>query len=88
MRFVSILKSLVLAVLLIQPSLVFGDSSMKCGRELVRLGASEYEVLKKCGEPTYRKGNKWIFDWGYGKALQIVIFIGGKAEYFEKNFEL
>ncbi len=40
--------------------------SMKCGSHIVqdgqRSGPGKYEVLKKCGEPTERYGNTWIYD--------------------------
>jgi hypothetical protein len=40
--------------------------SMRCGRHLIRdggwRGPSMYEVLKKCGEPTYRNGNSWVYE--------------------------
>ena len=42
--------------------------SMRCGTDLVssghRHGNGKYEVLKKCGEPTARMGNVWIYDRG------------------------
>ncbi len=40
--------------------------SMRCGVHLIqdggRNGPGKYEVLKKCGEPTERFGNTWIYE--------------------------
>ena len=42
--------------------------SMRCrGHHITdggRHGPGKYEVLKKCGEPTERYGNTWIYDQG------------------------
>ncbi len=39
---------------------------MRCGTHTIsdsgRRGPGKYEVLKKCGEPTERFGNTWIYD--------------------------
>ena len=41
--------------------------SIRCGSYLISDGGvyppSTYEVLKKCGEPTYRQGNTWIYEF-------------------------
>ncbi len=40
--------------------------SMKCGTHIISSGQSNspgmYEVLKRCGEPTFRQGNTWIYE--------------------------
>ncbi len=40
--------------------------SMRCGTHLISdggwRGPSMYEVLKKCGEPTFRNGNTWVYE--------------------------
>ncbi len=50
-------------MLLTDPALSGG--SMKCGIHLIHAGGrhppSKYEVLKKCGEPTFREGNTWVY---------------------------
>ena len=42
--------------------------SMRCGQDLIqsghRHGGGKYEVLKKCGEPTARMGNVWVYERG------------------------
>jgi len=39
--------------------------SMRCGVHSIqdsgRVGSGKYEVLKKCGEPTFRQGNSWVY---------------------------
>ncbi len=42
--------------------------SMKCGQHIIsdsgRKGPGTYEVLKRCGEPTFRQGNSWVYEKG------------------------
>ena len=39
---------------------------MRCGNHIISSGQrhamGKYEVLKRCGEPTERYGNTWIYD--------------------------
>ena len=53
----------VLAIGLAQPA---SASSMRCGTHIISSGQSnspgQYEVLKRCGEPTYRQGDTWIYE--------------------------
>ena len=41
-------------------------ASMRCGNHVIhaggRSGPGKYEVLKRCGEPTDRSGNVWIYE--------------------------
>jgi len=39
----------------------------------VRPGPGKYEVLKKCGEPTIRSGDTWIYDRP-GSVKYVVVF--------------
>lgn len=40
--------------------------SMKCGVHLITDGGQyppgKYEILKKCGEPTFKQGSIWVYD--------------------------
>ena len=40
--------------------------SIRCGGHVIsdsgRTGPGKYEVIKKCGQPTERFGNTWIYD--------------------------
>jgi len=53
-----------LSICMIEP--VYATGSMRCGTHIInagsRRGGTMYEVLKKCGEPTERYGNTWIYD--------------------------
>jgi len=45
------------------------DKSMRCGRHLIHAGglkdsASQYEVLKKCGQPEAKMGESWVYIQG------------------------
>jgi hypothetical protein len=52
-----------LSTLMLEPA--YADST-RCGKHVVssgqRQGTDKYEVLKKCGEPTTRAGNTWIYE--------------------------
>jgi hypothetical protein len=41
-------------------------STMRCGTHIISSGQGnspgQYEVLKRCGEPTFRQGNTWIYE--------------------------
>ena len=56
-----------LSTLMLEPA--FADST-RCGRHVIssgqRQGTDKYEVLKKCGEPTTRAGNTWIYEKSRG----------------------
>ena len=51
--------------------------SMRCGTHIIsdggRHGPDKFEVLKKCGEPTARSGNTWIYEQ-VGGARRVVVF--------------
>jgi hypothetical protein len=53
-------------VALLMTAVTSNANSMKCGSHIVqdgqRGGPGKYEILKKCGEPTERYGNTWIYD--------------------------
>ena len=55
--------ALLLAIFSMQPAVA---SSMRCGTHIISSGQGNspgmYEVLKRCGEPTVRQGNTWIYE--------------------------
>jgi hypothetical protein len=65
-----------LSTLLLEPA--FADST-RCGSHTIssgqRQGTDKYEVLKKCGEPTTREGNTWIYKKSNGKET-VMVFDG------------
>ena len=66
---------IVLSMLLME--FVLAAGSMRCGTHLIsvggRPGPGKYEVLKKCGEPTIRAGDTWIYDKP-GSEKYVVVF--------------
>jgi Protein of unknown function (DUF2845) len=69
-----IVVAVFLLPLLPQPVLA---GSMRCGTHIIssggRQGTNKYEVLKKCGEPTIRSGNTWIYE-STGGGRRVVVF--------------
>jgi len=55
--------------------------SMRCGSHLISTGGlngpGKYEVLKKCGEPTIRSGDTWIYDKPGGVKYVVVFDAAG-----------
>ena len=55
--------TLVLAISFMEPAAATG--TIKCGTHIVSAGqgkpVGQYEVLKRCGEPTARQGNTWLY---------------------------
>jgi hypothetical protein len=49
--------------------------SMSCGTHVISSGQGnspgQYEVLKRCGEPTFRQGNTWIYERSSSVARKI-----------------
>ena len=54
---------LLLAIAFMEPA---AAGSMSCGTHIISSGQGnspgQYEVLKRCGEPTFRQGNTWIYE--------------------------
>ena len=65
------------AVMLLFTEQALSVGDMKCGVHRLsgggRHGPGMYEVLKKCGEPTFRRGNTWVYDQGGGRR-KVVFF--------------
>lgn len=49
--------------------------SMSCGTHIISSGQDNspgmYEVLKRCGEPTFRQGSTWIYERSSSVARKI-----------------
>ena len=56
--------------------------SMKCGQHIIsdggRTGPGTYEVLKRCGEPTFRQGNTWVYERGEKRRVAVVFKDNGE----------
>ena len=74
-----------LSTLLMEPA--FADST-RCGRHVISSGQlhgpDKYEVLKKCGEPTSRAGNIWIYKKANGSKTVMVFDALGKLSSIER----
>ena len=70
--------SVLLSTLMLEPALA---DSMRCGRHIISSGGlhgpGKYEVLKKCGEPTVRSGDTWIYDKPGGVKYVVVFDASG-----------
>lgn len=60
-------------------------ASMWCGNDIVNVGDPEVVVLQKCGPPSYKNGDQWIYDRGPGSFLKIVVFGLGKVLYIKEE---
>jgi hypothetical protein len=69
---------ILLSMLLMQTALA---GSMRCGTHIISTGGlhgpGKYEVLKKCGEPTVRAGDTWIYDKPGGVKYVVVFDAAG-----------
>jgi hypothetical protein len=63
----------------------------RCGTSLVKVGDTKLEVLEKCGEPTFKEliktdgliVEKWYYDCGPQRFIQILTFSGGSLQKLE-----
>ncbi len=57
--------------------LALAADSIRCGTHIItaggRHGPGKYEVLKKCGEPTARSGDTWVYEQ-HGGVRRVVVF--------------
>ncbi|MDC1287403.1 DUF2845 domain-containing protein [Gammaproteobacteria bacterium] len=63
---------LLLAMGLMEPATA---GSMRCGTHIISSGQGnspgQYEVLKRCGEPTFRQGDTWVYEKSSSVARKI-----------------
>ncbi len=56
--------------------------SIRCGSHIIsdggRSGPGMYEVLKRCGEPTFRQGNTWIYTKPNKKQYEVIFNDSGE----------
>lgn len=61
--------------------------SMRCGTHIIstseRQGTGKYEVLKKCGEPSERYGNTWVYNQPGGVRRTVVFSTDGRVQRIE-----
>ena len=84
-----ITSGLVFAILLgLTSSPAYG---FRCGTSLVQVGDTKLQVLQKCGEPTFKElvktdgfiVEKWYYDCGAVRFIQILTFSGGSLQTLE-----
>jgi hypothetical protein len=59
----------VLLLAFVAAQAIAADRSMRCGTYLIYSGGGKnstgmYEVLRKCGEPTIKNSDTWIYEQG------------------------
>ena len=73
-----IVASVFLWALMPEPALA---DSMRCGTHIISSGGlhgpGKYEVLKKCGQPTARSGDTWIYERPGGVKYVVVFDASG-----------
>ena len=79
-----IIASVFLLAFMLKPALA---DSVRCGSHIIssgeRHGTDKYEVLKKCGEPTIRAGDIWIYEKARGVKTIMVFDASGKLSSIE-----
>lgn len=65
------------AVLSLIVAMPASAASIRCGSHIIQDGMrhapGKYEVLKKCGEPTARLSDTWVYDKP-GRSKQVLLF--------------
>ena len=78
-------KAMILALILWAPGPVLAGEVdvIQCGTHLIHVGDQEYDVLRECGEPTHREGDRWIYDKGPTEFPRVIQMDGGEVTYME-----
>ncbi len=75
MKIKTLLITLIAAFSMLTLQSVYAGS-IRCGSHIRsdggRTGPGTYEVLKRCGEPTFRQGNSWVYE--KGKNRYVIVF--------------
>jgi hypothetical protein len=65
-KLTSIIAALIVSIVMTESALAYG--SMRCGTHIISTDpanpSGKYDVLKRCGEPTTRYGDTWIYKKG------------------------
>jgi hypothetical protein len=68
-------KLIAAALLLVTGSFGSAVGSMKCGTHIISWGQSDspgqYEVYKRCGPPSYKQGNTWVYEKSSSVSVKI-----------------
>jgi hypothetical protein len=76
-----------LGLVAIAPSSI-ADPGFRCGNNLLvpGVGTSNYLVLQKCGEPTYRNGYRWYYDRGETFITVLVFSDSGELTFSKDEY--
>lgn len=81
MKYVTLSLAAILATAGLSTPQPVEAGSLSCGNYRFtgssRSPTTKYEILKKCGEPTYREGDTWVYDRS-GKSV-LVHFKAGQV---------
>ena len=79
-----LVMSIMLVLMLSDTSMALDSATgMQCGEEIVSVGASQYDVKQKCGEPTsIEPGSdigteQWIYNFGSTEFVYYLTFVNG-----------
>ena len=65
-KLTSIIAALIISIVMTESAMAYG--SMRCGTHIISTDpanpSGKYDVLKRCGEPTTRYGDTWIYKKG------------------------
>ena len=65
-KYISIIAALFISIVMMESAV--GRGSMRCGTHIITSDpanpSGKYDVLKRCGEPTTRYGDTWIYKKG------------------------
>jgi len=97
-RFVSlsaVIVALLFSLLMVVSSFAQSSEvrSIRCGTNIVRVGASPYELTQKCGEPDQKDiieareetSERWTYNCGTGRFIKIITMRGGKVWKIENG---
>jgi hypothetical protein len=54
-------------------------STIECDNGVVNIGDFDVDVQAKCGEPSTKRGNVWVYNFGPDEPIYTVIFDNGKV---------
>ena len=61
-------------LLLLVTAAAVGTDSFRCGTHVISEGLAQRKVLQYCGEPTEKRGDEWVYDWGPERQVMVVVF--------------
>ena len=88
--FILIIISIMAVLILSNTSSALDSASdMQCGTDVVTVGASQFDVKEKCGEPTSIElgpgigREQWIYNFGPTEFVYYLTFVNGELERIE-----